>query len=399
MDSVPNGEGALFLAEPGSEEFIADFTERGAALDWLLAQASFHDDPNNLTRADQRTLLLTTILFSLFTRKTRIILVGSGLKGSGKSTTMQNVGLVLHGSKFRGTGSMRDRPLDDTIIALSGSAILLLDNVDSYIRGIEDVLACFATGIEYRRRTLYTDNAETVITLVTSILMMTARTARFNRDDVAERSVPLSFLAPVTRVGEEEMAENVLSRRDAIMGDLLSRMAEVADRLAYVKPPRLGFRMADFAAFGWILHAEEKDGRWLSPAWEALLEKPTLAQDRFVGADSGLITVLDHLLTERWEASPGATLRWSIHELFNACRDTAIKLSIMLPKTVLGFGQMLTQRVSAIETELNVVVREERKHAGERFISIFQKPPVVEVFPGVMCSMLPRPNAVKAEKF
>ena len=138
---VSNGDGALFLAQPGSEEFIADFTERGAALDWLLAQASFHDDPSNLTRADQRTLLLTAILFSLFTRKTHIILVGSGLKGSGKSTTMQNVGLVLHGSKFRGTGSTRDRPLDDTIIALSGSAIHLLDNVDSYIQGIEDVLA------------------------------------------------------------------------------------------------------------------------------------------------------------------------------------------------------------------------------------------------------------------
>ena len=198
--------------------------------------------------------------------------------------------------------------------------------------------------------------------------MMTARTARFNRDDVAERSVPLSFLAPVTRVGEEEMAENVLSRRNAIMGDLLSRMAEIADRLAYIKSPRLGFRMADFAAFGWIMHAQEKNGQWVSSEWEALLGKLTLAQDRFVGADSGLISVLDHLLTERWEASPGATLRWSIHELFNACRDTAIKLSIMLPKTVLGFGQMLTQRVSAIETELDVVIREERENMLARAI-------------------------------
>lgn len=404
---VPNGAGALFLTQPGSEPFSADFSKRGAALDWLLDQASFHDDAANLTRADQRTLLLTTVLFGLCSNKTRIILVGNGLKGSGKSTAMQNVGLVLHGSKFRGTGSMRDRPLDDTVIALKSRAILLLDNVDSYIKGIEDVLACFATGIEHSRRTLYEDSAETVIKLVTSILMITARTARFARDDVAERSVPLSFLAPATRIGETEMSDSVLGKRDAIMGDILSRLAEIADRLEYVKPPRLGFRMADFAAFGWVMHASQKDGRWVSQEWESLLEKLTLAQDRFVGSDGALVTVLDHVLTEQWEVgTKGRPVRCSIYELFSACRDKAIKLSIMLPKTAIRFGQIFTQQKNAIQTALGVVIREEYKHAGERFITIFRKPEVTTYYlngalPGVTVQFSPNPiqEADKAPKY
>jgi hypothetical protein len=129
----------------------------------------------------------------------------------------------------------------------------------------------------------------------------------------------------------------------------------------------LDFRLADFAAFGWVLFATLEDDRWISPEWELRLKKLRLAQHHFTASGNSIIDALHCVLQH------GPVVKMSTSILFENCRLVADREHMQLPKTVNRFGQELTNLKGAIETELDVVFTEEHDGAGKRFISLIPK--------------------------
>jgi hypothetical protein len=365
---APNGEGVLFLTEHDSKPWSLDPLATGEELQAFIDSASLSDDDRgNLTIADQRVLLLTTLLFLLFTPTVKPIVVGTGLKGSGKTTFFRFIGMLFCGDRFEVTGSLVDNPVTDMLVALSNGDVVVADNFDSYIKGIEDVFAVYSTGGNFKKRALYSDNTA-FETVLRAILFITTRGARFNRDDIADRTIPCYFGAPTAPIGESVLKRKLLLDRDAIMSGLLVKIGEIADRLGQIDhDPVLAFRLADFAAFGWKVHAVLQDGRWVSPEWEERLGKLRLAQHHFAAKGNNIIAALRGVL----ERGRVAQMPTSI--LFDACRLVADAEHIQLPKTVSVFGQELTNLKFAIEAELGVVFTEERIHADKRLITLTPK--------------------------
>ena len=370
-ERTANGKDEIFFVAEGAEAFTPDYRANGTALNWFLDRASLAENEAGLTRSDQRTLILTTVLFLLFTQETKPILVAIGPKGSGKTTFLRLLLMLLLGRRFKPTSISPDRPLDDLVIAIAHNPALVVDNLDSFIRGVEDFLATYVTGTDYKRRRLYSDSAQHVIPLIGRFLMISTRSPRFNRPDVADRVIPLHFVKPVGGViGETSMCTELFERRNAILGDLLALIAAVVAKLN-IKTPCMNFRMADFAEFGWRMHARrQEDGGWISPEWEELLGKLARAQDRFVGSDNTLIEALAEVL------DGGVSVNdMSIADLFVRCQAVAESRRLMLPKTTTTFGKLLSEMKSTIETELSVEFSEKYAHAGKHLITLTLKEP------------------------
>jgi hypothetical protein len=365
---APNGEDVLFLTEHDNKPWSLDPLAKGEELQEFIESASLGDDgKGNLTVDDQRALLLAVLLFLLFTRSTKPLVVGNGAKGSGKTSFFHAVGVLLRGGGFKVTGSMVDKPAEDMLVALSNDTVVVADNFDSYIKGIEDLLAIYSTGGVFKKRALYTDNSmfETVLR---AILFITTRGARFNRDDVADRTIPLYFKKPAMPIGESVFRERLLLHRDAIMSGLLVKIGEIADRLGQIEHiPARDVRLADFAAFGWVLFAKPEGDHWSSPEWDLLLEKLKLAQHHFTARGNNIVAALRGVL-EREHIT-----KMSTGALFDSCRSVAEVAHIQLPKTAQGFGHELTNLKFAIEAELEVVFTEEHGHGGKRFITLTPK--------------------------
>ena len=290
-----------------------------------------------------------------------------GLPGSGKTSGMAMLGYLLIGRSFQVSG-LEEGKLDGLLTALSSGDYVVVDNVEAYFKGLEDLLARYATGGDYRRRMLFSDNDLFKIA-PRAILALTAITARFRRPDVAARLLPFHFWrdpeAPV--LGETEFVERIAERRPAIMHDLLTKLGEIVIKLKQITTtPRLKFRMSDFAQFGWIVHAKNKHGEWESPEWEALLKNLEASQLDFSSEDDGIIEILRGLIE-----TPGAPLdNLRTAELYTSCKTIAKNKDIPFPFTVPSFGSKLAMLRGAIERSLNVCWTERVGHAGTKFITI-----------------------------
>lgn len=367
-----NGDGFIFSTSSKAEGFTPDFTANGAALDRLFDLASLHHKGGAaLSVNDQKILFRTWFFFNLYGYETRMILVAKGEKGSGKTSACQNVCLVLHGRHFEVVLMQDDRKIEDVIISLCNRESVVFDNVDTRIKGLENALAVYSTGgVLGEHRTLYHNNRPFIQSRKTKLLFLTSRDPRFNRDDVAERSVPLSFAACESGVFEEtRLKELILAWRHVIMGDILSEIARIADKLEHVTAPLLGTRMADFASFGWVMHAHQEGGEWVSPEWEILLGKLKIAQDLFVAADSGLITALYDVFKGMGERM----VRLPQRDLFQKCLAVGESRKLILPRSAATFGKLLVSMHDAIETELGVTFTIDASHADEHHITMIRK--------------------------
>ncbi len=309
--------------------------------------------------------MLTVLVFLLITQEIKPIIVALGPRGSGKTTLMRALLILFLGGKPKPTSVSVDRPLDDIVILLANDSVAVIDNLDSFVKGVENLFATFVTGATYKRRALYTNVKQYVIHLAAKIFCITSRTPKFTRPDVAQRIIPLTFEAPKHGViGETTIYSNVRERRNAIMGDLLTVVSHAIKNLS-IEVPRLDFRMADFAEFGWRMHARQKDGRWESPEWETILNKLAVAQDRFTGTDSGVLEAIGALLDDGVAITDMPT-----SELFSKCRAIAEARRLIIPKSTSGFGQALTELAQTIERELKVKYSERRAHAGKRLVTL-----------------------------
>ena len=354
-----NGDrGILFLTDSDGTPWEPKFTGDGA-LSWLLGQFSF-DVQAGLTCEEQQTLTLMWVLHNFFPalRRTRIIPALLGPQGSGKTSAMRMIGTLVCGPQFDVTGLSTNRE-DAFVAAVSNRVVVALDNADSRIPWLEDVLATYATGLRYRLRRLYTTNEE-VSYSPRAILLLSSRDPHFRRPDVAERLLPLYFRRPEKYVPEPVLFDELMKRRAEIIGEILTQAGRIADCLAGTTLPALQFRMADFASFGGaVARAGAREAEWLG-----VLDKLEKTQMNFASEGDSLIEVLRTVLESEGRIGPidsGA--------LYKKCAALAEGEALPFPRSASGFGKHFTNMRRVIEIELEAKVTEDQQ-GWRRYITI-----------------------------
>jgi len=303
INLVDNGtDGVLFLGDDKSEPF--ELLEEDHTRAWLdeviIDKINFGDE--RLTKAENR-LLFRFWFYSLFFQSimpTKPILAFIGPKGSGKSNTLRKVGMLLEGSSFD-VMILTDDPKDFDA-AVTNSHYVVLDNVDSKCRWLNDRLATVATGGSVKRRILYTTNQLMEIP-TRSFLAITSRTPQFKRDDVADRLLIMKLERLEKFTNESKLLQEVLKNRNHIMTEVLHYLQYILKALRdHEEVDTSGsFRMADFASFSLKVARAMK----AESDAEKIFEKLSSEQSSFVIEDDPIFQLLTI-----WTQKEGNSGRW-----------------------------------------------------------------------------------------
>ena len=184
IEELENGdEGIMFNYRADFEPFkLVKPDDSVNYVDKYIADSMNIDtDTGTLTAEEFKTLVRVWFLSTFFESimPTKVLLVAVGEKGSGKTSTLRRIGIILFGSKYNVT-PLPSKPEDfDTLV--TNNHMVILDNVDTGKSWLNDKLASVATGQNIGKRKLYTDNEEIKLPTKT-YLALTSRTPQFTRD-------------------------------------------------------------------------------------------------------------------------------------------------------------------------------------------------------------------------
>lgn len=326
-----NGDGGiLFLTEPEAIRWMPE-SNGGEHLAWFLDQINFCPAP--LSIDDQRAFFTVWLLQQFFPslRRTRTIPAWLGPQGSGKSTTCRLIGRFLLGEEFDVSGIRKEKE-DAFIAAITNRVIHGIDNADTRVDWLEDALARYATGEVFRLRRLYTTNEE-VSYRPRAILMLTSRDPHFQRSDVSQRLLPFQLQEIEEFQDEPTIFAELARRRNPLWGELLAELAEVQDALQEGTGPKLPFRMADYATFGWqVFQAQERGDEWI-----AALRRLDAAQMSFAAEGDGMVMALGIFMEGQEQIGP-----LSVHELYAKLAEVTDANSLEDDMDILSVGDRVT---------------------------------------------------------
>jgi hypothetical protein len=356
---VANGtRGLYFLIDPDAEPCEVEFKrEKGTHLSWFLEQFPL-SAYRGVDAWNQRMLLLEVMLswFFLGPHRRKLVPLFLGPSGSGKSTSLKLFGHLLIGPRFEPCGVETRQIFVDNI---TSRALYALDNVDSTPSWLEEAIAGYAAGRRQRLRGSYATN-DLAAYAPTAILLMASHAPRITRPDVAQRLVPFYLERPTGFVREQLLFGELARRRGAILGELLSNLARISDRVAQQGQRTVAFQDADFASF--VMDTNEDP--WLAKHVLKNLEgaRADLCMDRDGFAETFRQLVLREDI-----------VNMAIAELFERCTKIAAEKHLIIPRTVQGFGQRLTNLRPALERELNIDIKTQRLHANRRVVTITRR--------------------------
>ena len=188
---LDNGDDDLLFEEDDEQQIVPSETTSLAVSDDLLndlilGRVNFIRGNAVILSPEQQRLILRVWILSVFFPEllpAKSLLLLYGEKGSGKTTTLRVILKLLLGPQANVTPLGKEDGFNATV---SREYLIVLDNVDSFCRWIEDRLATVATGQTIKLRKLYTTNEMLSFPTRCSIAL-TARTPRFRRDDVVDR--------------------------------------------------------------------------------------------------------------------------------------------------------------------------------------------------------------------
>lgn len=227
-----------------------DSVENMGTMDALIFNR-INFDPDDTLSINERKMLFKAWVLSMFFPQlmyTKPLLTFIGQKGSGKSSAGRQLGKMLFGSKFEVTGLPEDSK-DFEGSALT-SPFIVIDNADSYRKWLNDSLALLSTNGVFKRRILYTTSQYAEIPIST-FAILTARTPKFTRDDVADRCIVLNLERLSGKfIPEAVLIHDIDSNRTSLWNDLLMHCKYILKAMdSCVTTDTTTVRMADFAKF------------------------------------------------------------------------------------------------------------------------------------------------------
>jgi hypothetical protein len=180
-----------------------------------------------------------------------------GEQGTAKSTGARMLRSLIDPN----VSPLRTEPREegDLLIAATNGAIVALDNISHLSSAMSDALCRLATRGGLSKRTLYTDDGETLIDVQRPILLIGIE-AVVTRADAVDRAllVELEKIPDDERRTEAELDAAFEKCRPELLGALLDAASTALRNWSTTQPERLP-RMADFArwveagapAFGW----------------------------------------------------------------------------------------------------------------------------------------------------
>jgi hypothetical protein len=193
-----------------------------------------------------RLQLLAMFFPELF--PTRPILAMIGPKGSGKTSVLELIGTLFFGDKFR-VADLTDDPRDFDA-ALTSDFFVVADNADRTIKWLPDKLAVVATGGTIKRRLYYTTNKQVEFPLK-AWFAITSRTPQFNREDVADRLLPIRVQRFNGFAALSDLKTEMVRDRNLLLTALVRDVQKVLRGLKKHGGMRheTSFRMADYGQF------------------------------------------------------------------------------------------------------------------------------------------------------
>jgi len=286
-----------------------------------------------------------------------------GEQGTGKSTIAEILRTLIDPNKL----PLRAMPQkeDDLFVSAARSHVAVFDNLSTIPGWTSDALCRLADGSGLGKRTLYTDDDETLI-MAASPIILTAIGEVVSRPDLADRGVfaTLELIREEDRRQKKALMAEFERARPAILGALLNALSHGLRTAREVRLSRLP-RMADFAM--WATACE--GALWSAGTFmKAYTENRSAAVEAVLEADELACVV------RRWLARPAVGGRWEgtctdLLRILNAQADQAGTGSRSRakewPSTASGLSNRLRKiapglRAIGIETMLGARTSERR---------------------------------------
>lgn len=276
------------------------------------------------------------------------ILALSSEHGSGKTTLTNLLKSLIDPDGTGGIAPFKDA--DALCAAASSRHVVAVDNLSRISGEDSDYLCRVATGMGIVRRKLYTDG-ESYESYFRKPLILNGIAFAPDRADLLDRCYPISLLPLTTgRRRDRELQASFEKARPGILGAILTAMSVALREQDYNPAPAV--RMIDAAAF--VMRAEHAGALpWAPGTFERILLAKE--QDKQVEAVTG--TPIGRILLELAEEGP-----WEgyVKALFDQVKSKADDEERMtLPKSVRGFGAVLTRLTPMLRGLGVAVVREE----------------------------------------
>jgi hypothetical protein len=299
-------DNVFFADDDGGIGVDPDVGPHGLLLDRIATPNFVPEGIASVTPEQQRMALIIWMFAVAFPDllPTKPILLLEGIKGSGKTSVISLLQLVLRGMK-RPITLRRDRE-DDFGIVLLRNPIALLDNLDTYVEWLPDAICAYATGGQWERRKLWTDDEIVIIKPHAFVAFTTRNPASFRRDDVVDRCVILRFDRRTSFTRMARLEREILEDRARLLGEYLWYVGRIVDeiRAGYAQDDADEvYRMADFVSFARIVGRVMK---WSPEAIDALMRALQAERDAFLTEEDPLIDLLKEWLEYQYNAVAAA---------------------------------------------------------------------------------------------
>ncbi|ETI69370.1 hypothetical protein [Neobacillus vireti] len=305
---------------------------------------------------DDQILYLTYVVTCLISTIPHAVLVFSGEKGASKSTSMRLTRQIVDPA----VQDLLTMPnsLQDLALSLANNYMPSFDNLDGLSAEKSDLLCIASTGGGFSKRTLFTDDDETLLELRRCV-GLTGINVVVTRADLIDRSIiiELDRIPEDERKEERDVWESFEKDRASIVGGALQALANAMAIYPNVKLDKLP-RMADFTRWGYaIAEVLGYDGERFLQAYRKNLNQ---SNEEAISSHPVAATVVALMKDkQKWSGSVASLLG----ELERVAEQEKINTKV---KTFPKAAHILSRRLKEVKSNLeDVGITFDIRHAGD----------------------------------